>query len=182
MPKRYLHGPMMWKVMQGNAWKDVANLRIKQLNNCTKSRRHAQMTAIYGRRKGSVGKLSTVCSQIVVRCLYLTSIGRPDILWRANKLARAVTKWTKACEKTFGAFDHLHSSHKWIQAILLCGQHSTTMQIGIVSSLWFWRRPWRLKINIRRIFVHFRTSHVCANKLDVQETDFSFTWFCRSRA
>ena len=33
MPKRYLHGPMIWKVMQRNAWKDIANLRIKQLNN-----------------------------------------------------------------------------------------------------------------------------------------------------
>ena len=37
MPKRYLHGPMMWKVMQGNAWKDIANLQIKRLNNYTKS-------------------------------------------------------------------------------------------------------------------------------------------------
>ena len=26
-PKRYLHGPVTWKVMQSNAWKDIANLR-----------------------------------------------------------------------------------------------------------------------------------------------------------
>ena len=44
MPKRYLHGPMTWKVMQRNVWKDIANWRIKQLNNDTKSRRHAWMT------------------------------------------------------------------------------------------------------------------------------------------
>ena len=31
--------------------------------------------------------------------LYLAPIGRPDILWSVNKLARAVTKWTRACEK-----------------------------------------------------------------------------------
>ena len=36
MPKRYPHGPMTWKVMRRNVWKDIANLRIKQLNNCTK--------------------------------------------------------------------------------------------------------------------------------------------------
>ena len=42
------------------------------------------------------------------------------------------------------------------------------------------RIPWRLKINISRNSVHFRKSHVCANKLDVQETDFSFTQFYRS--
>ena len=42
----------------------------------------------------SGGDLSTVCSQIVLKCLYLARIGRPDILWSVNKLARAVTKWT----------------------------------------------------------------------------------------
>ena len=44
----------------------------------------------------SVGELSIVCSQIVLKCLYLARIGRPDILWSVNELARAVTKWTKA--------------------------------------------------------------------------------------
>ena len=47
----------------------------------------------------SVGELSKVCSQIVLKCLYLARIGRPDILWSANKLARWITKWTKACDK-----------------------------------------------------------------------------------
>ena len=47
----------------------------------------------------SVGELSQVCSQIVLKCLYLARIGRPDILWSVNKLARLITKWTKACDK-----------------------------------------------------------------------------------
>ena len=47
----------------------------------------------------SVGELSTVCSKIVLKCRYLARIGRPDILWSVNKLARAVTKWTKTCDK-----------------------------------------------------------------------------------
>ena len=47
----------------------------------------------------SVGELSKVSSQIVLKCLYLTRIGRPDILWSVNKLARSITKWTKACDK-----------------------------------------------------------------------------------
>ena len=46
----------------------------------------------------SVGELSQVCSQIVLKCLYLARIGRPDILWPVNKLARSITKWTKACD------------------------------------------------------------------------------------
>ena len=49
----------------------------------------------------SVGELSKVCSQIVLKCLYLARYGRPDILWSVNKLARAVTKWTKACDKRY---------------------------------------------------------------------------------
>ena len=44
----------------------------------------------------SAGELSEVCSQIVLKCLYLARIGRPDILWSVNKLARSITKWTKA--------------------------------------------------------------------------------------
>ena len=47
----------------------------------------------------SVGELPKVCSQIVLTCLYLARIGRPDILWSVNKLARSITKWTKACDK-----------------------------------------------------------------------------------
>ena len=47
----------------------------------------------------SVGELSHVCSQIVLKCLYLARIGRPDILWSVHKLARSITKGTKACDK-----------------------------------------------------------------------------------
>ena len=43
--------------------------------------------------------MSKVCSQIVQKCLYLARIGRPDILWSEKKLARSITKCTKACDK-----------------------------------------------------------------------------------
>ena len=128
----------------------------------------------------SVRELSSVCSQIVLKCLYLAPIGRHDILWSVNKFARSITKMDKILRQTFGAFDLLHSSNMWIETKMLCGNHSTTMQTRIVSRLWFCRRLWRLKINIRRNSVHFRKSHVCAKKSDVQETDFSFTQFYRS--
>ena len=48
---------------------------------------------------GSVGELSKVCAQIVLKCLYLARIGRPDILWSVNEFARAITKWTRASDK-----------------------------------------------------------------------------------
>ena len=52
-----------------------------------------------GEELKSVGELSRVCSQIVLRCLYLARLGRPDIRCPVNKLARSITKWTKASEK-----------------------------------------------------------------------------------
>ena len=48
---------------------------------------------------GSVGELSKVCSQIVFKCLYVARIGGPDFLWSVNTFARAVTKWTRACDE-----------------------------------------------------------------------------------
>ena len=45
------------------------------------------------------GEFSEVCSHIVLKCLYLARIGRPDILWSVNKLARSVTAWTQACDR-----------------------------------------------------------------------------------
>ena len=57
----------------------------------------------------SVGELSQVCSQIVLKCLHLARIGRPHILWSVNKLARSITKWTKVCDKRLNRLiSHIH--------------------------------------------------------------------------
>ena len=37
--------------------------------------------------------------KIVLKCLFLARIGRPNIPRSVNKLARPVTKWTRACNK-----------------------------------------------------------------------------------
>ena len=67
----FLHGPMTWKVMQRNAWKDIANCRMKRYSNCIKSQRHAWMTTFFkDEENGSVGDLSTAYSQIVLKRLY----------------------------------------------------------------------------------------------------------------
>ena len=57
----------------------------------------------------SLGELSQVCSQKFLKCLYLARIGRPDILWSVNTLARSITKWTKACDKRlFRLISNIH--------------------------------------------------------------------------
>ena len=65
---------------------------------------------------GSVGELSKVCSQIVLKCLYVARIGRPDILWSLNKLARAVTKWSRACDKRLARLiSYIHDTREFKQ-------------------------------------------------------------------
>ena len=59
----------------------------------------------------SVGELSQVCSQIVLTCLYLARIGRPDFLWSVNKLARSIKKWNQSLWQTLESIDFIHSSH-----------------------------------------------------------------------
>ena len=64
----------------------------------------------------SVGELSQVCSQIVLKCLYLARIGRPDVPWSVNKLARSITKWTKTCDKRLNRLiSYIHHTSEFKQ-------------------------------------------------------------------
>ena len=67
----------------------------------------------------SVGELSNTCSQIVLKCFFLARIERPDILWSVNKLARSITKWTKACDKRLNRLIsffiiHVNTNIMWV--------------------------------------------------------------------
>ena len=69
------------------------------------------------------------------RRMYLARIGRPDIPWSVNKLARAVTKWTRACDNRLAhLISQIHHTTD-VQTMLTCGKHCTTMQAGTVSGL-----------------------------------------------
>ena len=69
----------------------------------------------------SVRELSQVCSQIVLKCTNLARSGRLDILWSVNKLARSITKWTKACDKRLNRLiSFVHHTCEYM-TILSCG-------------------------------------------------------------
>ena len=69
----------------------------------------------------SVGELSKVCSKIVLKCLYLARIGRPDIPWSVNKLARSIAKWTKACDKRLNRLiSYIHHTCEYKQYCYVC--------------------------------------------------------------
>ena len=83
----------------------------------------------------SVGELSHVCSQIVLKCLYLARIGRPDILWSVNKLAQSITKWTKACDtrlnRLISYIHHTCENRQYCHVVILL----KTVLTGTVSRL-----------------------------------------------
>ena len=72
-----------------------------------------------------MGELSNVCCQIVLKCWNLARIRRPDIPWSVNKLARSITKWTKACDKRLSRLiSYIHHTCEY-------KQYCQTMQTGL---------------------------------------------------
>ena len=74
-------------------------------------------------------------------------------------------------------FDLLHSFHKWIQSILSCGNTAQKIQIMTVSRFWHCRKSERFEIDFRWNIVRIQNSHVCYNKLDMQQTEMCVTRF-----
>ena len=54
--------------------------------------------------------------ELVLKCENLARIGRPDILWSVNKLARSITKWTSACDKRLSRLiSYIHHTSEYKQ-------------------------------------------------------------------
>ena len=84
--------------------------------------------------------LSKVCSQIVLKCLYLARIGRLDITWSVNKLARSITKWTKACDKRLSRLiSYIHHTCDYKQYCHV-GHTAKQCRLGLFSRLRLCRR------------------------------------------
>ena len=95
-----LRGLVTWKVHAKKCverYCELANKTTQQLYKVSSP--YIDHHHFKGEELKSVGELSKVCSQIVLKCLYLARLGRPDILWSVYKLARSITKWTRACDK-----------------------------------------------------------------------------------
>ena len=132
----------------------------------------------------------------MVLIFFLARMGRPDIVCSVNKLARAVMKWTKACDKRSARLiSYIHHTCDFRQYWYVgnIGQHC---RLGLCfsrylnSGFFFLKKKnirsglfqdadfaGDLEVNIWRNSMHFRKPNVRANKLDVQETDFCFTQF-----
>ena len=129
----------------------------------------------------SVGKLSQVCSQIVLKSFFLARNGRPDILWSVNKHARSITKLTRACDKRLRRLiSYIHHTCKYRQYCHV-GNTAKQCRLGLFQDSDFAGDLEDSKIHFWRNIVHFWKSYICSDKLDVQETDCRFAQFNRIR-
>ena len=100
---------MCGKILQSCKLNDSTT--VQSINSMTLDDHHFQEQELK-----SVGEMSKLPSQIVLKCLYLARIGRLDTLWSVNKLARAVAKWTKARNKRLARLiSYIHHTSEYLQ-------------------------------------------------------------------
>ena len=139
---------------------------------------HTLTTQVKKEELETVGDLSKVSSQIVLKCQYLARIGRPESLLSVNKLAPAVTKWKGMWQK-LGSFD------TYIQFRKTRVQSNKNAMWKIQHSIGDWDYfriltllgSWRFKIDFGRILCIFGSRTFRSHKSDVQETNSSLTLF-----
>ena len=78
----------------------------------------------------------------------------PDILWSVNKLARAITKWTRSWDKRLVRLISYILIQLDIDKILLWEIQHNSADL-IVWRLWFCRRPRSLRINLMTLLCIF---------------------------
>ena len=103
-----------------------------------------------------------------------------SILWSVNKLARSITKWTKACDKRLNPLiSYIHHTCECRQYCYV-GNTAKQCRLGLFQDSDF-AGSRGLKLYFGWNIVGFWKSYICTNKLDVQETNFSFARLNRIR-
>ena len=128
------------------------------------------------------GELFEVCSHIVLKCFFLARIGRPDILWSVNKLARPVTKWTQACDRTTGTINFLTFMSRVITANIVMW----AMRLNIVD--WGYCKIQTLQGDLEDsdstsglVLCIFGSRTFCTDQLDAQGANVSVSQLHRIR-
>ena len=172
--------------MEGHAKRCVEKIsRIGEQNNSTVTQSRNSMykrPSIQGRRNRICWRIVKSMLTIVLKCLYSARIGRLDILWSVNELARSITKWTRACDKRSARLiSYIHDTCEFKQ---YCHVENIAQQCrsGLFQDSDFAGDLEDSKSTSGGPLCIFGSQNICPNKLDVQETDFGLTQLNRSRA
>ena len=165
------------EVLRCEGYCELANKKVEQLykvsSPCLDDQKSKQ------EELETFGELSEVSSEIVLKCLCLERIGRPDILWSVNKLARPVTKWTQACDRRLARLiSYIHHTNDFRQYCHV-GNTAQHCRLVLFQDSDFAGDLEELKINPERNLMYLRKSNICSHKLDVQQANVSVSQFHR---
>ena len=160
--------------MRRNVWKDIANLRIKQLNNYFKSQRHAWMTIILKTKKMDLLENYLLFAHKLFWnvCIWLVLVGpiffvvceQTNLHVLSLSGRELVTNVWRVWSRTFIA--HVNSNNNVMWVIL-----QNNADWDCFKTLWLRWRSWRFEIHFWRNILCFWKSHISSTKLDVQETN-----------
>ena len=104
-----------------HALNGIAKWQTKLPSNCVRSPRSV-LTTITQKKKNwkRWDKESNAYIQIVLKCLYLVRIGRPDRhSVSVHRLAPALTKWTRACDGHLDrVISYIHNTSGYTQFVM----------------------------------------------------------------
>ena len=104
---------------------------------------------------------------------------QPHIIWSVNKLARSITKWTKACDKRLNRLiSYIHHTCEYRQYFHVVNTIKQC-RLGLFQDSDFAGDLEDSKSTSGGTLCHFWKSYICSNKLDVQETNCRFAQFNR---
>ena len=165
--------------MPRNVWNDIVSWRTKRLNNSTKYQLHALTTIISKKNNWNPWEN---CQKYALRLSwndYTWHVLEDPIFKGQWKNLTIDQKWTKACDKRLNRLiSYIHHTCEYKQYCYV-GNIRFYLQYCHVGNS---RGSWGFKIYIRWNIVHFRKWFVCANQLDVKETNFSFAQFNRIKS
>ena len=108
LTQRRWHGPMIWKDMLENALSDIASWQTRKCSSKIKFQVFAWMIINSNRKNlNQLVNYHTFAHKLYWNACIWHEIGRPDILWSVNKLARAVTQWTQDHTSDFRQYCHV---------------------------------------------------------------------------
>ena len=107
---------MTWLVMQRSVWNDIVSWRTRRLSNSTKYLLHASMTTTSKKKQNLLENCQIHALKLFRKAHTRQELDDLIFLWSVNKLARSITKWTKACDKRLNRLiSNIHHTSEYKQ-------------------------------------------------------------------